>query len=273
MNKWIRKHRFRLLRRIVQVSLLILFAGSNWFGWKILMGNLSTAYVFESFYLTDPHSVLQTLLSGFLVGTDLFVGALIVFLFYAIFAGRAFCSWVCPVNIVSDSVQWISQRLKLDIKGAGSLINNKSRYYILGLGLVLSIITGVAAFEVINPITMLHRGIIFGFGLGWTIVLMVILFDLVLMKYGWCGHLCPLGAFYALPARYSLLKVKHLQDKCTLCNKCFMVCPEAQVLQIIGTETGLINSGECTNCGRCIEVCEDNALKFSINNYKTRRLS
>jgi len=236
------------------------------------MGNLSTAYVFELFYLSDPHSVLQTLLSGFLVGTDLIVGALIVLLFYAVVAGRAFCSWVCPVNILADTMQWIRKRIRID-KGPQLSISRKSRYYILILGLVLSIITGVAAFELVNPITMLHRGIIFGFGLGWAIVAMVILLDLFLVRYGWCGHLCPLGAFYALPARYSLLKVKHKQDKCTLCNKCFLVCPEVQVLNIVGKESGLITSGECTNCGRCIEVCDDNALKFSINNYKTRRLS
>ncbi|MEA3477052.1 MAG: quinol dehydrogenase ferredoxin subunit NapH [Bacteroidota bacterium] len=273
MSKWIWGHRFLVSRRLLQVGLIILFAGGNWFGWKFLMGNYSAAYVLESFYLADPHAVLQISFAGFLVGMDLFIGALIIFLFYALIAGRAFCSWVCPINILADTVKQLRIKLHMTRTGPHPLPGKKARYYVLGMGLVLSILTGVAAFEFINPVTMLHRGIIFGFGLGWTIVAMVVLFDFAVVEHGWCGHLCPIGAFYAIPASLSLLKVKHIHENCTLCNKCKIVCPESQVLKIIGVNSGLITSGECTNCGRCIEVCDDKALKFTINNYKIRRMS
>ena len=78
------------------------------------------------------------------------------------------------------------------------------------------------------------------------------------------GHLCPLGAFYSVIGKFSLLKVKHIKDNCTSCMKCFQVCPEEQVLDIVTKADGYIKSGECTNCARCIEVCHDKALKFSI---------
>jgi len=118
---------------------------------------------------------------------------------------------------------------------------------------------------------MLHRGIIFGFGLGWTFIVAVFLFDLLVTEFGWCGHLCPLGAMYAVAGRFSLVKVKHDADKCTSCMICLDVCHEEQVLSLIGHHSGFIME-ECSNCGKCIEVCEDSALKFAINDYKNRRV-
>jgi ferredoxin-type protein NapH len=46
--------------------------------------------------------------------------------------------------------------------------------------------------------------------------------------------------------------------------KCKEVCPEVQVLSMVGKKSEQVLSGECTNCARCIEVCDDDALNFSI---------
>jgi len=263
MTSRIKKNRYLILRRTLQIGLLVLFAGANWWGWKFVLGNYSSAYVLESFYLTDPHAVLQTFAAGFVISTDAVIGAVIVLAFYALIAGRSFCSWVCPVNLITDLAFWAREKWHISKKENILRFGRNTRYWVLGLGFVLSAIIGVAAFEVINPITILHRGIIFGFGIGWTYVAGVFLFDLLVSEYGWCGHLCPLGAMYAGISRFSLIKVKHDVDKCTLCMICKDVCHEKQVLDIIGHHSGFIK-GECSNCGRCIEVCDDNALKYSI---------
>ncbi|OQX76361.1 MAG: quinol dehydrogenase ferredoxin subunit NapH [Bacteroidetes bacterium 4484_276] len=268
MSKLYSNYRFLILRRIVQISFLVLFAGANYWGWNVLMGNYSSALVLGQFYLTDPHAVLQTLAAGFLVATDALIGAAIIFLFYALVGGRGFCSWVCPMNMVTDLALWTRKKFFKKQKAVLQNVGRNTRYWILGLGLVLSFITGAAAFEAVSPIGMLHRGIIFGFGMGWAIVSIVFLFDLFVLKNGWCGHICPLGAFYSASCRYSLIKVKHDAEKCNHGMKCKTVCPEKQVLHNIGKKSGFILSGECTNCGRCIEVCEEDALKFSLNNYK-----
>lgn len=271
MTDTIRKNRYLILRRTLQLGLLLLFGGANWWGWKFLMGNYSSARVLESFYLSDPHAILQAMAAGFVMSTDALVGGLIVLLFYALIAGRSFCSWVCPINMLTDMATWLRKKINMAQQDPFLRMDRKTRYWILVLGLLVSAATGIAAFEVINPITMLHRGIIFGFGLGWTIVLAVFLFDLVITPYGWCGHLCPLGAFYSLTGRFAWIKVKHDADQCTLCMKCKEVCHEEPVLNLIGEKSGYI-TGACSNCGRCIEVCEDDALKFSFYNYKFRRV-
>ncbi|OQY00099.1 MAG: quinol dehydrogenase ferredoxin subunit NapH [Bacteroidetes bacterium 4572_117] len=257
------KNKYLILRRFVQISILLLFFGGNYWGWQILIGNFSTALLFDSVPLSDPYAVLQILASGFIVGVDLLIGGLIVFVVYGLLAGRMFCAWVCPMNIVADFAIWLNQRLKIT---TNLKLNRKTRYGVLVLGLVLSPILGFAAFEAISPVAMLHRSIIFGVGASWQVILAIFFFDIAVTKYGWCGHLCPLGAFYSTIGRFSIIKVNHNADNCTNCMKCFKVCHEVQVLDIIGKHNGFINSGECTNCARCIEVCEDDALTFSIRN-------
>ena len=262
-----KKYRFLILRRLLQIGLLVLFAGANWWGWWFLMGNYSSAYVFESFYLTDPHAVIQTFATGVLLSADAIIGAVIVLVFYGLIAGRSFCSWVCPLNMITDLATWMRKNWKITDENKYFQFSRKTRYWVLGLGILLSAIIGLAAFEMVNPITIFHRGVIFGFGIGWTVILALFLFDLLVVEYGWCGHLCPLGAFYSVVGRFALIKVRHDAEKCTMCMKCFGVCHEEQVLDIVGEKSGFIK-GECSNCGRCIEVCEDNALNFNLYNYK-----
>jgi ferredoxin-type protein NapH len=125
------------------------------------------------------------------------------------------------------------------------------------------------AFEAVNPITMLHRGILFGMGIGWLFILAVFLFDLFVVKHGWCGHLCPVGAFYGLINRFSLTRIS-AKDRasCTNCGDCFRVCPEPQVIAPAlypdnRLASPIIASSDCITCGRCIDVCEPGVFNFT----------
>lgn len=267
MKQWIVKHRFLLMRRVVQVSILTLYVVANIYGFNLLVGNLSSSVLLGTIPLADPFAVLQILSAGAMVGIDIIVGALIVALFYMIVGGRAFCSWVCPMNMVTDGANWLRRVLYLEKVERKVWLGRGVRYWVIALALVLSLVSGVAAFEMVSPIGIMHRGIIFGMGMGYAALLSIFLFDLFAVKNGWCGHICPLGGFYALIGRFSIIRVKHNQSRCTLCMKCKEICPEKQVLSIIGKESGAILFGECTNCGRCVEVCEDDALGFGVRNY------
>ena len=262
MISLLKRNRYLIPRRIVQIFFLVLFVGANLYGWKALQGNYSAAHVFESFYLADPYAVLQMLVAGFILNIDVIVGAVIILLLYGLILGRSFCSWICPMNIVSDLAHFVRRKTHMNRLDEKMPIKRNTRYWILILSLVVSVFSGVAAFEFVSPISMLHRGIVFGFGFGLAAVLMVFLFDVFVIRNGWCGYICPLGAFYSFISKYSLLRVNHKKDNCTMCGNCFAVCPEKQVLSIIDKQSGSIPNTECTNCGRCIEVCYDNALHF-----------
>jgi len=261
-------YRYLILRRFVQIGILILFFGANAWGWKILEGNLTASLLFGKIPMSDPYAVLQMAVAGAVIASDLLIGVGVVALFYFLIGGRAFCSWVCPINMVTDGANYLRRVFDIDrAQLQKSPISRSTRYWILGLSLIVSAFMGIAAFEFVSPISMLHRGIVFGMGFGWAAIGMIFLFDLFVLKNGWCGHICPLGGFYSLLGKFSFIRVHHIEENCTLCMKCKMVCPEKQVLHMIGKESLPILSGECTNCARCIEVCDDDALKFSVRDF------
>jgi len=52
------------------------------------------------------------------------------------------------------------------------------------------------------------------------------------LRHGWCGHVCPVGAFYSLLAVPSVVRVSAAdREKCDDCMDCFAVCPEQQVIR------------------------------------------
>jgi len=264
LSKIWKKYRFLIFRRITQITILILYIGANIWGWKIIQGNLSSSLLLEKVPLADPYAVLQIFATGSIVAMDAILGAVIITLFYMVIGGRAFCSYVCPVNMVTDLANWIRRKFNLDKAEKKWWASRNIRYWAIGLSFILSFLLGTAAFELVSPVSMTHRGLVFGMGFGWAAVLIIFLFDLFVLKNGWCGHICPLGGFYSILGKFSLIRVKHLEENCTLCMKCKVVCPENQVLHMIGKESLPVLSGECTNCARCIEVCDDDALNFSI---------
>lgn len=270
-SNWFYKHRFLIGRRVVQLTILGLYIAGNALGWEIVRGNLSSSRLFDLIPLADPYAVLQLFVSGAMLATNVIVGAVLILLFYSLIGGRAFCSWVCPMNMITDFANWLRVKTGLHKDEWQLRFSRKTRYWILGLSLVLSFLVGAPAFEFISPISMLHRGLVFGMGFGIFAILTVFLFDLFVAKNGWCGHICPLGAFYSLVSKPSVIRVKHNSDKCTLCMNCKNICPEKQVLWMVGKETTFVSSGECINCGRCIEVCNDDALNFGLRLKPTNK--
>jgi len=258
----IRENRYRILRRLVQAGALFLFIAGNAWGWKVLQGNLSSSLLFGTVPLADPFALLQVLATGTMVAAKALLGGGIVLVFFAAVAGRAFCGWVCPINMVTDLADTVSTAA--EVGNRPLMISRDARYWVLGLSLMLSAWLGIAAFEWISPIGALHRGVIFGMGMGWTSVAAVFLFDVFVVRNGFCGHICPLGAFYSIAGGWSLFRVVHRSDRCTKCMWCIESCPEPQVLPMVGKRDGVVTSGECTNCGRCIEVCPDDAMRFGL---------
>lgn len=270
-KSWLAARRWLTLRRASQLGVLGIFLAGPWLGLWIVKGNLNFSLILDTVPLGDPYVLLQSLFAGHVPESRAVAGALIVLAFYFLVGGRAYCSWVCPVNIVTDIAAWL--RDLLGIK-AGAHIGRESRYWILGMTLVLAASTGTIAWELVNPVSMLHRGVIFGMGAAWAIVASVFLFDVFVVRRGWCGHLCPAGAFYSVIGRFSPVRVIAAgRAHCNDCMDCFAVCPEPMVIKpaLKGADRGIgpvIASPNCTNCGRCIDVCEKKVFSFGARIFR-----
>ena len=263
---WWLSHRYLMLRRLSQLTILLLFLVGPWFGWWLVKGNLNYSLSLDVLPLADPLVLLQSLLARHVPERNAIIGVLIVLAFYGLVGGRVYCSWVCPVNLVTDAASALRRRW--DIRGGGDL-PREARYWLLGLIFLLAATTGTIVWELVNPVSMLPRGLIFGMGAGWLLIGGIFLFDLFVVKRGWCSHVCPVGAFYSLIGRFSVLRVTAAKrEACHDCLDCFTVCPEQQVIKLPlkGAKKGaspIILSSNCTNCGRCIDVCSKDVFSWT----------
>ncbi|PLX44261.1 MAG: quinol dehydrogenase ferredoxin subunit NapH [Hyphomicrobiales bacterium] len=264
---WLKAHQWQLLRRFSQIGIFVLFLLGPLAGVWLINGNLANSTVLGTVPLLDPIVFLQ-MLAGGISGITLtaVLGALIVTVFYALIGGRVFCSWVCPMNMVTDFARMLRRRLGL--KGSAK-IKADTRLWMLAAVVLTALATGTLAYELVNPVAIFHRGILFGFGFGWAVVVGIFLFDLLVMKDGWCGHICPMGALYSQIGRMSVVRVRaDGRASCDDCMECYEVCPEKQVippaLKSARGEGPVILSGDCTNCGACIDVCGQEVFSFGL---------
>ncbi|WP_145107699.1 quinol dehydrogenase ferredoxin subunit NapH [Cereibacter sediminicola] len=268
---WLGAHRWLILRRLSQTSFLGLFLLGPWAGIWWVKGSLASSMTLDFLPLTDPLVLLQGLVAGHWPEMTALVGAGLVIAAYLLVGGRTYCSWVCPVNPVTDAAHWLHVRLGLP---KGWQPKASTRLWLLGTVVAVSAVTGTIAWELANPVTMLQRGLVFGMGAGWTLIGAVFLFDLLVARRGWCGRLCPVGAFYGLLGTRSLVRVSAARRAdCDDCMDCFAVCPEMAVitpaLRGKSADTPLILAGDCTNCGRCVDVCDRDVFRFT-HRFDTR---
>ena len=256
-------HRSWLIaRRAVQLFVLAAFLLGPWAGLWVARGTLASSEWFGVIRLTDPFIAVQSLLAGHSLARDALVGAAAVTVIFILTGGRSFCAWVCPVNPVTDLAAWLRVRLGLPSLLGRYRPDRRLRYAVLGVALAVSALLGSIAWETINPITLLHRALLFGLVGGYAVTLAVFLFDLLILPRGWCGYVCPVGAFYGLVGRLGVLRVSAVRrHDCTQCGDCFRVCPEPQVIApaLYGAAHGngpAISSADCIRCARCLDVCD-----------------
>ncbi|EIU7854451.1 quinol dehydrogenase ferredoxin subunit NapH [Vibrio parahaemolyticus] len=256
---WWRAHRFLILRRLCQLTIIALFMAGPTLG--VLTGNLSSSMLFDTVPLSDPLIVLQALATGHIPEFNALLGVVIVVQFYAMLAPRAFCAWVCPLNIVTDLAAWL--RRKFNIK-ASYRWSPAIRYWLIPVLMLGSALSGAILWTWLDPVAALHRGLVFGMGAGWVLIALVFVLDLLLVEHGWCGHLCPLGATYGVIGRKSLLRVTAVRrEDCTKCMDCFYVCPEPEVLrQPLKEGDRRVMDQNCISCGRCLDVCPEHVFEF-----------
>ena len=78
---------------------------------------------------------------------------------------------------------------------------------------------------------------------------------LILPRF-WCRVICPLGALYALTARFAFLR--RVVEKCVECKICVSACRTGAI-----TDDANYVKGECILCMDCVYHCPQNTTKFT----------
>lgn len=109
------------------------------------------------------------------------------------------------------------------------------------------------------PLSLANSGIRAALGslFTWKLgILLVVIVLSVLFYRPFCKWICPLGAFYALLNKVSLVQMKVDQSKCISCGKCAKACK----MDVDVTKSP--NHTECIRCGMCVRACPTNAVHF-----------
>ncbi len=260
------------------VFLLVLILGRfGWFPW--VKGSTVATHLFGFLWLADPMAGLEVTLATRHLTTPLAVAAGLLLIFYALL-GRVFCGWVCPLGLVLDLNDDLRDRLARrlrrhhhrfpDVPLPGEL-----KYWLLALFLLLSLTARLPAFQLISPINILARALIFAPGPALFLVGAIVALEYVSRRV-WCRALCPLGAFYSLVARFGRVRVLVEPEKAgkVRCRLCTLRCPMGiRVMEdyaLAGRPA--VTDPECTGCGTCVDACPQQVLRLGLE-VKFRKCS
>ncbi len=196
---------------------------------------------------------------------------------FGVVLGRVVCGFLCPFGLVQDLIYKIKTK-KIKVPQKADNILRKVKYAVLLLFVILFPMFLTNQFGLgtpyfckwICPSGTLFGGIpliatneslrqIVGALFSWKLfVLVVVLVLSVLIYRPFCKYLCPLGAFYALFNKVSIIKLNLDEHKCVKCGACNKACK----MNVVVTKD--INAAECIRCGDCKSVCKYGAIKSKI---------
>ncbi len=258
----------RFYRYFIMIFTHLLFVLSYVADIQILEGDITGSRIM-GFHLADPFITTQIVLAHDSFPINLMIGSLTILAFYVIFAGRAFCSFVCPYNFFGEFAERLNAKLvKAKIIKPRHFDPNMRYLFLLAFWL-LSFLSGYLIFEIFSPVGIVSRFIIYGYSAAIWWAVLVFLVEVFFSRRFWCRYVCPIGTLYSLVSRMRAIKISWNKDKCDHCGVCMDVCIVPKVLEITKAKNADANgesfsvvSGDCTLCGRCIDVCHGDALSY-----------
>lgn len=202
----------------------------------------------------------------------LLLAAGLLLVFYALM-GRVFCGWICPLGLLldlNDDVRWwLRRRLgRWGWRLPEVRLPLGAKYWLLALGLGLSLVARLPVFQLVSPINILARALIFAPGPGLLLVGGIVALEYV-SRRAWCRALCPLGAFYSLAGHFGRVLVfvnQQREQARKACRLCTLRCPMGIRVLEDHIQRGklAVDDRECTRCGSCMDPCPRGSLRLGL---------
>jgi Pyruvate/2-oxoacid:ferredoxin oxidoreductase delta subunit len=173
---------------------------------------------------------------------------------------KAFCSWLCPVGTLSESLWMLGKK----IAGRTFAVPPWLDYPLRSLKYLLLVFFGYAIWNMdveglrnfiyspYNKMADIKMYLFFAeistFALGAIVALMLLS---VFIRNFWCRFLCPYGALLGIAGWLSPLKITRTASTCIDCELCTKACPS----NINVHKAGRVWNDECTSCLACVQAC------------------
>ena len=238
----------------------------------LFYGSLSSSSV-AGVTLLDPLAAME--MAAATKGFDplWLLGAVPVVLVYGLVRARAFCGWVCPVNLLGEGADWL--RGKLGLPDGGEPLPRRAKVAVAAAMVALSALLAFPLFQAVSPIGAVNKGLAFGGFAGALTLAAVLLADLLWKRRVWCRSLCPLGGLYQVLGRAGQLNVAISHEDCTGCGLCERAClADPSILEpALAGEQLQVSAGDCMACGACVDVCPSRALRFQWGRRRQKACS
>ncbi|MCS5422732.1 MULTISPECIES: 4Fe-4S binding protein [Psychrilyobacter] len=194
--------------------------------------------------------------------------------FLVVTLGRIFCGWICALGTLQDIFGKIGMKIFKKRYNVPKSLDSTLRYlkYIVLIGIIYFtwrtgqlVINSMDPFVAYSHITAGWEELLGEYLLGFGILMGMLLSSLFYDRL-FCRYLCPLGAYYAILGRFSLLKIERDKNTCINCNKCDRGCPVGLDIASVNT----VDKGECIGCMTCVEVCPTAKKSLEVNLMKKK---
>ncbi|MDD8017045.1 MAG: 4Fe-4S binding protein [Bacteroidota bacterium] len=264
------KNDSQFFRSTVQLTFILLCA---WIGIEFYLFMQWGMAAGEKNYFQRPPGVEGFLPISALMGLIHWIGSgtlntihpaatiiLVAIIAVSIVLKKAFCSWLCPVGTLSESLWMLGQKIFKRNFTVWRWLDYPLRslkyllliFFLYSIGKMsvddLSLFINSPYNKVADIKLYLFFAEISQFAL-WVIIGLMVLS--VFIKNFWCRYLCPYGALLGLGGLLSPFRITRSKETCIDCDLCTKACPaNIKVHKVIQ-----VWSDECTSCMRCVEEC------------------
>lgn len=209
--------------------------------------------------------------------------------------GRVYCSSICPMGVYQDIVAWFSKKLNRKKKYRYSKAKTLLRWsvlagttaaFIFGFTFLLGLLDPYGAYgrivtHLLRPAYLAGNNlleIIFTSFNNYTFYkvsiytlsifsLVTALITLLIIGYmawrngrTWCNTICPVGTTLGFLSKFSLFRIRFVDEKCNMCGLCAMKCKAS----CIDSKNKQVDYSRCVTCFNCIESCNRDAMKYTL---------
>ena len=207
----------------------------------------------------------------------LFVGLFMLIVIFTIsfFAGRFFCSYVCPIGGITELGSKIApKKLKINyswISAPAVRYSYLAAFIILPVLGVGSICCSYCNFSIISSLfgsvtSPASRILLITFGGMVNLAMIILLGFLAAGGRAYCNFLCPIGAidgiFNWLGSKIKKFKrIRIDKTNCGSCGQCIEACP-VWAIEKAEDNSMKINQISCITCKICIKKCPAKAISY-----------
>jgi polyferredoxin len=186
---------------------------------------------------------------------------LVAILLMSLVFAKSFCSWLCPVGLISETLGDLGERLlgkRLRLPRWLDYPLRSLKYLLLAFfvwAIFLAMDAAALGAFLNSPYNLMADIKMYYFFADISRFSLIVIGTLMLLSIAirgfWCRYLCPYGALLGLVGLVSAGRITRDRQTCVDCGKCAKACPA----RIPVDKIKRVRSDECTSCLACVASC------------------